>query len=91
MKSRVRYFFNTQVHFQLSGAFSGLLAAGIENMDGIGGKPGWAWIFILVRFGMLISFQISQIIFIGGTILVSHGSYCLFSCSVYTTRFQVFN
>ena len=34
---------------QLSGAFSGLLAAAIEKMDGIGGKPGWVWIFILVR------------------------------------------
>jgi len=34
---------------QLSGAFSGLLAAAIQKMDGVGGKPGWAWIFILVR------------------------------------------
>lgn len=34
----------------LSGAFSGLLAAAIQNMHGIGGKPGWAWIFIIVRF-----------------------------------------
>lgn len=25
----------------------GLLAAAISKMDGIGGKPGWAWIFIL--------------------------------------------
>lgn len=25
----------------------GLLAAAIANMDGIGGKPAWAWIFIL--------------------------------------------
>ncbi|KAF8159942.1 MFS general substrate transporter [Crassisporium funariophilum] len=32
---------------KLSGAFSGLLAAAIEKMDGIGGRPGWAWIFIL--------------------------------------------
>ncbi|KAI5995776.1 major facilitator superfamily domain-containing protein [Pisolithus orientalis] len=31
----------------LTGAFSGLLAAAILQMDGIGGKPGWAWIFIL--------------------------------------------
>ncbi|KAK3694422.1 major facilitator superfamily domain-containing protein [Podospora appendiculata] len=31
----------------LSGSFGGLLAAAIEMMDGIGGKPGWAWIFIL--------------------------------------------
>ncbi|KAI0760055.1 MFS general substrate transporter [Fomes fomentarius] len=28
-------------------AFSGLLAAAIIGMDGIGGRPGWAWLFIL--------------------------------------------
>ncbi|KAF2474589.1 MFS nicotinic acid transporter-like protein Tna1 [Lindgomyces ingoldianus] len=31
----------------LAGSFGGLLAAAIAQMDGIGGKPGWAWIFIL--------------------------------------------
>jgi MFS family permease len=31
----------------LAGSFGGLLAAAIVQMDGIGGKPGWAWIFIL--------------------------------------------
>ncbi|KAL0475104.1 major facilitator superfamily domain-containing protein [Neurospora intermedia] len=31
----------------LSGSFGGLLAAAIEHMDGIGSRPGWAWIFIL--------------------------------------------
>ena len=31
----------------LSGAFSGLLAAGIAQMDGIGGQEGWRWIFLL--------------------------------------------
>jgi MFS family permease len=31
----------------LSGAFSGLLAAGIAEMDGVGGYSGWQWIFIL--------------------------------------------
>ncbi|KAI1855759.1 hypothetical protein JX265_012204 [Neoarthrinium moseri] len=31
----------------LSGAFSGLLAAGIAEMDGVGGYRGWQWIFIL--------------------------------------------
>jgi len=31
----------------LAGAFSGLLAYAIINLDGKGGKPGWAWIFIL--------------------------------------------
>ncbi|EXJ79660.1 hypothetical protein A1O3_07940 [Capronia epimyces CBS 606.96] len=30
-----------------AGAFGGLLARGIIVMDGVGGKPGWAWIFIL--------------------------------------------
>ena len=30
-----------------AGAFGGLLARGITEMDGIAGKPGWAWIFIL--------------------------------------------
>ncbi|KAL9030426.1 MAG: hypothetical protein Q9196_001458 [Gyalolechia fulgens] len=31
----------------VSGSFGGLLAAAIQTMDGIGGKRGWAWIFIL--------------------------------------------
>jgi MFS family permease len=33
----------------LAGAFSGLLAAAIENMNGQRGLAGWAWIFVLVR------------------------------------------
>ncbi|KAH8818732.1 MFS general substrate transporter [Flagelloscypha sp. PMI_526] len=31
----------------IAGAFSGLLADAIANMEGVGGKPAWAWIFIL--------------------------------------------
>lgn len=31
----------------LAGSFGGLLAAAIAKMDGIGGKSGWAWIFII--------------------------------------------
>ena len=31
----------------VSGSFGGLLAAAITQMDGIGNKMGWAWIFIL--------------------------------------------
>ncbi|KAL9099740.1 MAG: hypothetical protein Q9163_004806 [Psora crenata] len=31
----------------VSGSFGGLLAAAIRQMDGIGNKRGWAWIFIL--------------------------------------------
>ncbi|OCB87630.1 hypothetical protein A7U60_g5154 [Sanghuangporus baumii] len=30
-----------------AGAFGGLLAAAISKMDGIGGRPAWAWIFII--------------------------------------------
>ncbi|KAF8183429.1 MFS general substrate transporter [Pholiota molesta] len=52
---RIAFFFSAA---SLSGAFSGLLAAAIDNMNGIGGKPAWAWIFILeglftVCFGIL--------------------------------------
>ncbi|KAK4494587.1 hypothetical protein PRZ48_013943 [Zasmidium cellare] len=31
----------------LAGSFGGLLAAAIATMRGVGGKPGWAWIFII--------------------------------------------
>src|SRR5436190_285904 len=31
----------------VAGSFGGLLAAAIAKMRGVGGKPGWAWIFIL--------------------------------------------
>ncbi|KAG6828233.1 hypothetical protein H0H92_008731 [Tricholoma furcatifolium] len=31
----------------LQGAFSGILAYGIIKMNGVGNRPGWAWIFIL--------------------------------------------
>jgi len=31
----------------LAGAFGGLLARGIVEMDGVGNLPGWAWLFIL--------------------------------------------
>ncbi|KAG2143823.1 major facilitator superfamily domain-containing protein [Suillus bovinus] len=44
LQIRVATFFASA---SLSGAFSGLLAAAIINMNGIGGRPGWAWIFIL--------------------------------------------
>ncbi|KAF7299548.1 hypothetical protein HMN09_00960000 [Mycena chlorophos] len=31
----------------LAGAFGGILAYGIGKMDGVGGRSGWAWIFII--------------------------------------------
>ncbi|PPQ82706.1 hypothetical protein CVT25_009403 [Psilocybe cyanescens] len=51
---RVALFFSAA---SLSGAFSGLLAAAIVNMDGVGNKPAWAWIFILEGiFTVLVGF-----------------------------------
>lgn len=48
----------------VAGSFGGLLAAAIAQMEGVGGKPGWAWIFILegivtVLIG-IISFWVVQ-------------------------------
>ncbi|KIJ69309.1 hypothetical protein HYDPIDRAFT_105905 [Hydnomerulius pinastri MD-312] len=44
LQIRVATFFASA---SLSGAFSGLLAAAIDEINGKGGKAGWAWIFIL--------------------------------------------
>ncbi|KAL5337992.1 major facilitator superfamily domain-containing protein [Aspergillus crustosus] len=41
-----------------AGAFGGLLARGIVELDGAGGKDGWAWIFIiegLVTFAVAVA------------------------------------
>jgi len=38
----------------LAGSFGGLLAAGIAKMNGIGGKHGWAWIFILEGLATIV-------------------------------------
>ncbi|KAI6149289.1 major facilitator superfamily domain-containing protein [Pisolithus tinctorius] len=53
------------VSASLTGAFSGLLAAAITHMDGIGGKPGWAWIFFIEGlftfvFGVISFFILSR-------------------------------
>ncbi|KAJ3833686.1 major facilitator superfamily domain-containing protein [Lentinula raphanica] len=44
MNTRITLFFSSA---SLSGAFSGILAYGIIQMDGVGNRPGWSWIFIL--------------------------------------------
>ncbi|KAF8529986.1 putative MFS nicotinic acid transporter Tna1 [Gautieria morchelliformis] len=44
LNARVAVFFSGAT---LAGAFGGLLAFGIRHMAGVGGKNGWAWIFIL--------------------------------------------
>lgn len=38
----------------VSGSFGGLLAAAIGKMRGIGGKEGWAWIFLLEGFATIL-------------------------------------
>lgn len=43
-QTRMALFFSAA---SLAGAFSGLLAFGIQHMDGIGGLGGWRWIFVL--------------------------------------------
>ncbi|KAB2570989.1 putative transporter [Lasiodiplodia theobromae] len=44
LQTRMAVFFSAA---SLAGAFSGLLAFAIQNMDGIAGLGGWRWIFIL--------------------------------------------
>ncbi|CCF46220.1 major facilitator superfamily transporter [Colletotrichum higginsianum] len=44
LSTRISYFYCASA---MSGAFSGLLAAGIAEMDGVSGLEGWRWIFIL--------------------------------------------
>ncbi|EPT03013.1 hypothetical protein FOMPIDRAFT_126735 [Fomitopsis schrenkii] len=47
---RQEYGFRAAIFFSaatLAGAFGGLLAAGLSQMAGVGGKGGWAWIFII--------------------------------------------
>lgn len=46
LATRISYFYCASA---LSGAFSGLLAAGIAKMDGTGGYSGWRWIFIRIN------------------------------------------
>jgi hypothetical protein len=40
-KTRIAIFFTASA---IAGAFSGLLAFGIANMDGVGGYEGWRWV-----------------------------------------------
>ncbi|OJD24545.1 hypothetical protein ACJ73_04096 [Blastomyces percursus] len=58
LQVRVGLFFSAAA---LSGAFSGLLAAAIQNMEGLRNLRGWQWIFLLeglftVLFGILSFF-----------------------------------
>ncbi|KAF5328818.1 hypothetical protein D9619_011500 [Psilocybe cf. subviscida] len=48
---RIAVFFSAA---SVAGAFSGLLAAAIANMEGIGGKAAWQWIFILEGLATIV-------------------------------------
>lgn len=52
MGSRIAIFFSSAA---IAGAFSGLLAAAIDTMDGVGGRPGWSWIFILEGLATILA------------------------------------
>ncbi|KAM0455038.1 hypothetical protein ACHAPV_007925 [Trichoderma viride] len=54
LATRIAYFYCTSA---LSGAFSGLLAAAIAQMDGIGGYEGWRWIFLLEGYSVVMGFN----------------------------------
>jgi MFS family permease len=38
----------------IAGAFGGLLASGIANMDGVAGLQNWRWIFVLEGLGTIV-------------------------------------
>ncbi|BFZ55001.1 hypothetical protein PYCC9005_002039 [Savitreella phatthalungensis] len=44
MAFRIAFFFSAAT---VAGAFGGLLAYGIDHMNGIGGLRGWRWIFVI--------------------------------------------
>lgn len=44
LQTRMAIFYSAA---SLAGSFSGLLAFGIQHMDGVAGLGGWRWIFIL--------------------------------------------
>lgn len=44
LQTRMAIFFSAA---SLAGSFSGLLAFGLQHMDGLGGLAGWRWIFII--------------------------------------------
>lgn len=62
----------------LAGSFGGLLAAGIAQMHGIGGKAGWAWIFVRVPYvltAMIIADTTMQILEGLATIFIGAASF----------------
>ncbi|KAF8141496.1 MFS general substrate transporter [Boletus edulis] len=53
---RIAIFFSAAT---VSGAFGGLLAAGISKLEGVGGRPAWSWIFILEGLATVVAGALS--------------------------------
>ncbi|KAG6381714.1 major facilitator superfamily domain-containing protein [Boletus reticuloceps] len=53
---RIAIFFSAAT---VSGAFGGLLAAGISRLEGVGGRPAWSWIFIIEGLATVVAGALS--------------------------------
>jgi MFS family permease len=63
-----------------SGAFSGLLAAGIAQMDGVGGYEGWRWICTSLKPARASSLLLTHlIVLLEGIMSVVIGVMCFFA------------
>ena len=51
---RVRTLNSVSSFLTVAGSFGGLLAYALEKMDGLGSKPGWAWIFIIEGLATIV-------------------------------------
>ncbi|KAL4894105.1 major facilitator superfamily domain-containing protein [Aspergillus ambiguus] len=58
---RLNVFFSASI---IAGAFSGLLAYAINNMDGVGGYSGWRWIFIIEGLATVVLAVVSKFIIV---------------------------
>lgn len=61
------------VSIALSGAFGGLLAYAVFKMDGVGGKAGWRWLFIIEGLMSLVAGLLSYALLPNA----AHTAYCL--------------
>jgi len=66
----------------ISGSFGGLLAAAIAKMKGVGGLPGWAWIFVsnlcLSSLQLLTEIRFSKALLLFSSALL-HSGLCMIS------------
>lgn len=73
-----------------AGAFSGLLAAAIIKLDGRGGRPGWAWILILV-YHLNLPLTVSKPLKQEGLLTILFGMISVFFLPASVERARFFN